>query len=119
MKKSLLTLVFLAGSLFATNGADVYTQKCAMCHQMKGVMDMSQMKAMKEKMQTASAEVKAQMKADMKKKMQESGMKAPPMNMVSMRVKKIKGEDKATFVAFVKDYIVNPSQDKGLYAYGL
>lgn len=114
MKKVLVGLFFVVSSLFAISGQSVYTQNCAACHQMKGMMDMSQMKAMKEKMQTASAEVKAQMKTDMKKKMQESGMKAPPMNMVSMRVKKMKGEDKASFVAFVKDYIVNPSQDKGV-----
>jgi len=114
MIKSLIVSTVLAASAFALSGQSVYDNKCASCHQMKGMMDMSQMKAMKEKMNMASDEEKAAMKKKMQAKMQESGMKAPPMNMVSMRIKKMKGNDKATFVAFVKDYIQNPSQDKGV-----
>lgn len=83
MKKGLFSLLFIASSLFAVSGGDVYTQHCAACHQIKGPMGMAP-------------------------------MKAPPMNMVSMRIKMVKGNDKKAFVAFVKDYIVNPSQDKGV-----
>lgn len=114
MKKSLIVLMFLIGALFASDGEAIYKAKCAACHQMQGMMDMSQMQAMRTKMQNASDEEKAQMKAKMKEKMAKSGMKAPPMNMVSMRIKKMNDGDKAQFVAFVKDYIVNPSQDKGV-----
>jgi len=82
MIKSLIVSTVLAVSAFALSGQEVYDNKCASCHQMKGMMDMSQ-------------------------------MKAPPMNMVSMRIKKTQGS-KENFLIFVKDYIVNPSQDKGV-----
>lgn len=39
-------------------------------------------------------------------------MKAPPMPMVSMRLKKMI-DSKDEFISFVKDYIQNPSQEKG------
>lgn len=48
----------------------------------------------------------------MKAKMEKSGMLAPAMPMVSMRLKKMTGT-KDKFIVFVKDYIQNPSQDKG------
>jgi len=114
MKTILMSLLLMSSAAFALTGQSVYDNKCASCHQMKGMMEMSQMKMMKEKMKTASDEEKAEMKKKMKAKMDKSGMKAPPMNMVSMRIKKVKGNDKAAFVSFVKDYIVNPSQDKGV-----
>ena len=40
-------------------------------------------------------------------------MKAPPMPMVSMRLKKMLKNDREKFIAFVEDYIQNPSQEKG------
>ena len=111
MLKILLTSVVLMGALYANSGENVYKTKCIACHQMKGMMDMSEMKKMREKMQGASAQEKKSMKAAMKKK--ESGMRAPAMNMVSMRIKKMK-PTKEAFIAFVEDYIQNPSQKKGV-----
>jgi len=95
MIKSLIIFTIFVTSTFALTGQSVYENKCTSCHQMKGMIDMSQMKAMQEKMEN-------------------SGVKAPAMNMISMRIKKIKGENRTEFVAFVKDYIQNPSQDKGV-----
>ena len=112
MKKLLLGLLLASATLFAVNGHEVYKQKCATCHQMQGMMDMSQIQAMREKMQNATPQERQAMKTKMKKKMYESGMKAPAMQMVSMRLKKMTGS-KEKFVLFVKDYIQNPSQDKG------
>ena len=40
-------------------------------------------------------------------------MKAPPLAMVSARVKMVK-RDKANFIEFVKDYITNPDKNKGV-----
>ncbi|WP_457601624.1 c-type cytochrome [Hydrogenivirga sp.] len=40
-------------------------------------------------------------------------LKAPPMSEVSARVKKFYPEEE-DFVSFVKDYITNPSKDKGV-----
>lgn len=45
-------------------------------------------------------------------KMDDKHMRAPSMKMVSMRVKKMTADQKA-FVAFVEDYIQNPSKKKG------
>ncbi len=112
MKKVLLGLLIASATLFAVSGEEVYKQKCAACHQMQGMMDMSQMKAMRQKMQNATPEERQAMKAKMKKKMHESNMKAPAMQMVSMRLKKMTGS-KEQFVVFVKDYIQSPSQEKG------
>ena len=112
MKKLLLTLTLLASALFASNGATVYQNKCVSCHKMQGMMDMSQMKTMKEKMQSASKEEKQKLKVEMQEKMKKSGMRAPAMNMVSMRLKMMT-KDKESFITFVKDYIQNPSQEKG------
>lgn len=93
MKKTVLVLLILSSSLMAIDGESVYKSKCISCHQLKGMTDMSEMKMMRQKMQ-------------------ESGMKAPSMNMISMRLK-MKTTSKKEFISFVKDYIQNPSQDKG------
>lgn len=44
--------------------------------------------------------------------MKKSNMKAPPMPMVSKRLK-MKLKSREDFIAFVEDYIQNPSQKKG------
>ncbi len=112
MKKLLLTALLSVSALYATSGEDVYKAKCAMCHANKGMMDKAQMMSMREKMQNASKEERMAMKEKMMQKMKKSGMKAPPMPMVSKRLK-MKLSTRADFIAFVEDYIQNPSQSKG------
>lgn len=112
MIKYLLSSLLLVGSTFAIDGESVYKDKCIQCHQMKGMMDMSEMQAIRKKMQNATPQERQTMKKKMQAKMRESGMKAPAMEMVSLRLKKMIGS-KEEFVAFVKDYIQNPSQEKG------
>jgi len=118
MKKSLIVSLMFVGSLFASSGQEVYEARCAACHQIDMKMDMSMMQGMREKMQNATQEerqaMRQEMQAKMKKKMQEAGVRAPAMKMIAMRIKKMKGDDRENFVAFVKDYIQNPSKDKGV-----
>lgn len=84
MKKSLASLLVITSLLFASTGENIYNEKCVSCHQMKNMMNMSQM----------------------------NNMKAPAMQMISMRLKMMT-ETRKDFVDFVKDYIQNPSQAKG------
>jgi len=114
MKKLWLisALIFSFTSLYAA-GEEIYKEKCASCHAMKGMMDSSEMKSMREKMQNVSKEEKMLMRQKMMNKMEKSHMKAPPMPMVSKRLK-MKFKTKEAFVAFVTDYIQNPSKEKGL-----
>ena len=112
MKKLLLTTLLTVSALYATSGEDIYKAKCAMCHANKGMMDKEQMQSMREKMQNASKEERMAMKQKMMQKMKKSGIKAPPMPMVSKRLK-MKLATRADFIAFVEDYIQNPSQSKG------
>ncbi|QOP44790.1 c-type cytochrome [Sulfurimonas paralvinellae] len=112
MKKLLLVLILGFASLQANSGEEVYKAKCVSCHVMKGMMDETQMKAMRQKMQNASKEEKMAMRQMMMQKMQKSGMKAPPMPMVSKRLKMML-KSRAEFITFVEDYIQNPSKEKG------
>jgi len=112
MKKLLLVLVLGMSSLLASSGAEVYKAKCQMCHAPKGMMDKEQMKTMRAKMQSATKEEKMAMRESMAVKMKKSGMRAPAMPMVSARLKS-QLKSRAEFIAFVEDYIVNPSKDKG------
>ena len=112
MKRLLLVLILGFVSLGADSGEDVYKAKCASCHAMKGMMDKTQMQAMRQKMQNASQEEKMAMRQKMMQKMAKSDMKAPPMSMVSKRLKMMLTTRK-DFIAFVEDYIQNPSQKKG------
>ena len=84
MIKILLTLTLLIASLYAKSGQDIYDKQCASCHQLKGMKQMQKM----------------------------GQMKAPAFSMVSMRLKKMQ-DSKEKFIAFVEDYIQNPSQEKG------
>ena len=112
MKKGLLSLLFMASSLFALSGEDVYTQHCASCHTKDMMIDMGGMMEWRNKMQNSTKEEKQTMRQNMMKEMQDSDMKAPAMPMISMRIKHMT-DSKEEFVNFVKDYIQNPSQKKG------
>lgn len=92
MKKLLLSTLFLASSLFANEGYEVYKKNCKVCH--------VEMMTVKEVMANLSK------------------MKAPPMVEVSSRLKeniKTKDEeddvDRHLFILFVKDYIMHPELD--------
>ena len=113
MKKIVLATCLLTVGLFASSGEAIYKSRCAMCHANKGIMSQEQMQTMRQKMQNATQEEKMAMKQMMMEKMKKSKMKAPPMPMVSMRLKKMLGGDREKFIAFVEDYIQNPSQEKG------
>jgi len=115
MKKILLITSILVYSLFGLNAQKVVEQKCVSCHQIKstmGMMIMSNRKLMNETMQSASEEEKKAIKKKMQEKIKNSGMKAPPMPMISMRLK-MKTDSKEAFIAFVKDYVQYPSKEKG------
>ena len=112
MKKILLSLLFLASSLFALSGEDVYTQHCASCHKKDMMMDKGAMMQFREKMQSATKEERQTMRKEMMQKMKNSDMKAPPMPMVSKRLKMML-TTRDDFIAFVEDYIQNPSKEKG------
>ncbi|QOP42444.1 c-type cytochrome [Sulfurimonas sediminis] len=112
MKKLLLVLILGFVSFGADSGEDIYKAKCASCHAMKGMMDQTQMQAMRQKMQNATQEEKMAMREKMMLKMQKSKMKAPPMPMVSKRLKMML-KTREDFIAFVADYIQNPSIKKG------
>jgi len=83
MKKMLLMLFITASALFATTGKTVFEKYCLSCHLEKSRVD----------------EDKAV-------------LKAPPMNRVSQRLK-MNTTSKQEFISFVKDYIQNPSREKG------
>ena len=101
MKLKLLLAGLLATvALNAQTGTEIYEAKCALCHQLNPMMDKEKMMAMT-----------PQERMSMKEKMMKT-MKAPPMSKVSSKIKFELKDDKAAFVAFVKDYIVNPSADK-------
>ena len=113
MKKVLLSLLFTGVTLFGATGEEVYQTNCASCHAMQGMMSQEKKSAMREKMQNATQEERMAMKQTMREKMQNSDMKAPAMPMVSKRLKKMLDNDRTKFIAFVDDYIQNPSQEKG------
>jgi len=112
MKKGLVSLLFMVSSLFALSGEEIYTQHCASCHAKDMMMDMDGMMEWRKKIQRSTKEEKQAMRQKMMKEMQDGDMKAPAMPMISMRIKHMTSS-KDEFVAFVKDYIQNPSQEKG------
>ena len=113
MKKILLTtILLLLTSLYASSGEDVYKAKCVSCHKMQGMMDTAQKQEMRKKMQNATHQERMAMREKMMQKMQSNDMKAPPMPMVSKRLK-MKLKTREAFIGFVEDYIQNPSQEKG------
>jgi mono/diheme cytochrome c family protein len=112
MKKSLVSLLLVVSSLFALSGEEVYTQHCASCHTKDMMMDMGGMMEWRKKMQSSTKEERQTMRQKMMNEMQKGDMKAPAMPMISMRIKHMT-DTKEEFVNFVKDYIQNPSQEKG------
>ena len=83
MKRFIILLVLIVTSTLASSGEEIFQKKCVSCH------------------------------AKTMTNMQDSSMKAPPMFIVSMRVKNTTAS-KEKFIAFVNDYIQHPSQDKGV-----
>ena len=102
MKKiTLFSLIaFVTSTLYAQTGTEIFQSKCVACHMLKPMMDKTKMKAMNQEDRMA-----------MKEKMMKN-MKAPPMNKVSAKLKHDFKNDKNTFTAFVKEYIVHPSKEK-------
>ncbi len=92
MKKILLALSFTLLSLHAQTGEEIFTSNCVACHAQTAPVGMGERgtPAFKEAM---------------------SKLKAPPMPKVSMKLK-MQLQDKEAFVAFVSDYITNPSKEK-------
>jgi len=102
MKKILLIALAFFGTLSLHAGTDaesIFTNNCVACHMKKPMMD-------KSKMMQMSKEDRMSMMQKMMK-----NMKAPPMSKVSGKLKS-EFKTKEAFVAFVKDYIVNPSAEK-------
>ena len=97
MKKILLlaSLFFASNSLYAQTGAEIFESKCVACHVKTPPAGMMA--------ERGTPEFKAAM---MK-------LKAPPMMKVTMKVK-MAHENKEQFVAFVSDYIKNPSKEKSV-----
>ncbi len=103
MKKLTLiaaAVLFSTLTLSAKSGNEIYEANCKACHMLKPMMSETKMKQMS-----------MQERMSMKEKMMKN-MKAPPMSKVSAKLKHDFGGDKAKVVAFIKDYIVNPSADK-------
>jgi len=98
--KLLLTTLTATMALHAQTGTEIYEAKCAICHKIKPMMD-------KQKIMNMSPEERMSAKERMMQT-----MKAPPMSKVSAKIKFDLKDDKTAFVAFVKDYIVNPSSEK-------
>ena len=87
MKKIILTLVFTLISVNAQTKIEIFGTKCAACHH-----------------------------KDMPKKMTKevmSKLKAPPFSKISMKLK-MNFKTQKEFVAFVVDYITNPSIEKSI-----
>lgn len=83
MKNVLLILLLTSATLFSATGKTVFEKYCISCHLEKSLV----------------GEEKAT-------------LKAPPMNRVSQRLK-LNTSSKIEFVSYVKDYIQNPSREKG------
>ena len=83
-----------------SSGMEIYETNCKGCHILQPMMD-------KEKMM----QMRMQERMAMKEKMMKN-MKAPPMSKVSAKLKYDFKEDQQQVVAFIKDYIVNPSAEK-------
>ena len=83
LKNILLVLLATSTVSFSATGKTVYEKFCISCHIEKSLV----------------GEDKAK-------------LKAPPMNRVSQRLK-MNTSSKKEFIAYVKDYIQNPSREKG------
>jgi hypothetical protein len=91
-----LSLVFTAHAEDLFNkGYEVFKRSCSTCHWESATPEQI-------------AKIREVVKAGKK-----PPFKAPPMSEVSARVKKFYPKEKE-FIAFVKDYITNPSKEKGV-----
>ena len=90
----IFALLLAAVSLQAQTGEEIFEAKCAACHLKTAPMAMNK---------PGAAEFMAAM----------SKLKAPPFSRVTMRLKGSL-QSKEKFVAFVADYIANPSKEKAL-----
>jgi hypothetical protein len=87
MKKIILTLLIAFVSVNAQTDIEIFGKKCAACH-------------------------KENMPKEMTKELMKT-FRAPPMAKISMKLK-MKFKTQKEFVAFVTDYITNPSKDKSV-----
>jgi cytochrome c1 len=94
MKKILIftSLILLTITLNAQTGEEIFDNNCVACHVKTPPSGMGQ--------RGTPAHREAMMK-----------LKAPPIMKVTMKVKMVH-QDKKAFVAFVTDYIENPSKEK-------
>lgn len=107
----IIVLLLLCVTLsFARDGMEIYQAECASCHTLEPVFDKERLKMMKERMQNMPERMQKRMKERMKSMM--GDVKAPAMKVVSGRLKKFITTEEA-FITFSKDYIKNPSRDKG------
>jgi uncharacterized low-complexity protein len=93
MKKLLLLLTFIS-TLYATNGEKIFDAKCASCH----------LKVLPEGMEESKRGTEEFAKAASK-------LVAPPLEKIVMRLDDVL-ISKLNFIAFVEDYIANPSKEK-------
>ncbi len=77
-------------------GYEVYQENCSMCHMEKATL----WDFLKARLNVLSGH-------------RPENIDAPPMNLVSARIKEFYPNE-LEFVEFVKDYITNPSKDKGV-----
>lgn len=112
MKKILLGLLGITSLLFGVNGKTVYVQYCASCHGKSSMMQTSKILTKCKNMKNITSTQKQIMRKNMMTIMKSNNMKAPPMFMVSKRIKMIKPNQKE-FVQFIENYIQNPTQIKG------
>lgn len=92
---SILLLSVVFGEPLIDEGYKVFKRSCSSCHR---------------------ESISAQELAKLREVVKSGGkphIKAPPMSEVSARVKKFYPEEEK-FVEFVKDYITNPSKEKGV-----
>jgi len=94
--KIILVSLGLCATLFGSNAEEIYDNYCLSCHS-KTVMKFKDFKREKER------------------------FNAPPMNLVIQRLKKVikislgdEDAKQAVITAFIKDYVLSPSIDKGL-----
>ncbi|GEM_PF-476592 len=102
--RKVLTGLVVALPLFAQEvspelikkGYEVFRQTCSVCH----MEEASLWEFLKARLSVLRGE-------------RPSNIDAPPMNLISARIKKFYSSE-VEFVEFVKDYITNPSREKGV-----
>ena len=95
MKTFTYLALLISSVLWAVDGYEVFKKSCSTCHR-----------------ESMAPEEIAGIR-EVVKRTGKPPIKAPPMSEVSARVKKFYPTEEK-FVQFVKDYITNPSKDKGV-----